>query len=136
MRNSRDSFLVFLNTNLPSLPIHPVRRDSNNPDADIYQVNAINVKFLSPIFDNQVSKQPVSIDIIHDDELTALDWSQQFWTLISTRFYTNILDYTIPASPVATGYMLNWDRVLKFTDVMSPYYSHLHCTMNLNGHLI
>lgn len=135
MRNCRDSFLMFLSDNLAGIPIHAVRRDSGNPNADLLQTGAINVKFLDPTFDNQVADQPVAIDVLHDDELTALDWTQQLWNLLSTRFFTEMYDYTNPASPVATGYVIFWNRRLRFRQLESPYYSHFHIRMSLNFHL-
>jgi hypothetical protein len=126
---------MFLSDNLTSIPIHAMRRDTNDPNADLMQTGAVNVKFLDPVFDNQVADQPVAIDIVHDDELTALDWTQQLWNLLSTRFYTPLYDYTIPASPVATGQVVFWNRRLRFRQIESPYYSHFHLRMSLNHHL-
>lgn len=136
MRNVRDSFLVFLNANLPGLVINPIRRDITNPNADLLETNAVNIKFLSPTYDNEIADQPVSIDVLNDNELVALDWATQVWNLLSTRFYTPIYDYTVPASPVNTGYVVFWGQKMKFTDVQSPFYSHLHCRLSLNHHIV
>jgi hypothetical protein len=136
MRNARDTFLRFLADNLPSLTVNAIRRDMNDPNSDTLQNNAINIKFLSPTYDNQIAEQPVSIDILNDNELTALDWATQVWNLMSTRFYTPIYDYTTVATPVNTGYVLFWNRKMRFSEIQAPYYSHLNCTITLNHHLV
>lgn len=135
MRNVRDSFLVFLRDNLSGLTVNAVRRDIADPNKDLLQQNSVNVKFLSPNYDLQVADQPVSIDILNDNELTALDCVNQVWTLLSTRFYTEIYDYTTVASPVNTGYVMFWNSKMRFSEVPSPYYSHFKCRLSLNHHL-
>lgn len=136
MRNVRDSFLMFLNDNLGGgIPIHAVRRDLSNPNADQLQLNAVNVQFLDPVFNNHIANQPVAVSVVHEDELTAVDWMTQLWDLLRLRMYTELQDYTNPASPVNTGYTLYWIDTLRFRQVESPFYTHFHLRMPLYYHL-
>jgi hypothetical protein len=41
----RDTFLHYLADNLPSLTIHPLRADPNDPTAGIFAMNAVNIRF-------------------------------------------------------------------------------------------
>jgi hypothetical protein len=136
MRAARDTFLIFLNDNITGgIPIHAVRRSSTDPNADQLQIGAVNVKFLDPEFNNKVAVQPVAIDIVHDDELTALDWANAVWNLLSIRMYTELKDYTNPASPVNTGYTIYWPDTLRFRQVESPFYAHFHLRIPLYHHI-
>jgi|SRR5581483_1827717 len=132
MRNTRDSFLHFLADNLDGIPVHNIRRDPNKPDADKIQVNAVNVHFLDVAPDTQVGNTTVVIDVINDDELTALSWVNQVWTLLSSAFFTPKLDYSNPESPVSTGTNIMWDRhKVRFRVIVSDFYYHHSCVLTL-----
>lgn len=131
MRATRDSFLHFMADNLPSRTVHPVRREVDRPDSDKLQMNAINVKFLNSDFTVHGADQLVVIDVIYDDELTALDVAREIWTILSSSSYTPKLDYTDPSNPVDTGYWIFWDTEAKFRPIFSPMYSQLHLQLHL-----
>jgi hypothetical protein len=134
VRATRDTFLKFLADNL-SETIHPVRRDPDKPDSDLLQMGAVNVQFLNPDYSVHVSDQIVSIDVVHENELSALDMATNVWKLLSTRFYTPKYDYTVPSSPVALGDVIFWSEPIRFRPVHSPKYFHLHCRLALKHHI-
>jgi hypothetical protein len=134
MRKARETFLMFLKDNLDSSignNLHAVRFDINNPNTSLIQNNAVNITFSDPVFHNKVADQPVHIDVCHEDELTALDWCRAIWDLMSIRMYTELKDYTNPASPTFPGGVIFWRDTIRFRSVDSPFYSHLHARLSL-----
>lgn len=129
MRATTESFLQFLSDNLVGIPIHAVRKDTNQPDAEKLQVNALNVSFLNPTFDVHVSELIAVLDVTNENELTALDWMESVWKLLTISAETPKLDYTNPASPVALGDLLYWPTKILFRPIHSPFYTHYHCRM-------
>ena len=129
MREARDSFLHFLADNLTGIEIHPRRFDPNDPSLTFLKEDAINVEFLGLSL-GDVASQQVVLDIIHTDELTAVDWMQTVWSLFKAAFYTPLLDYS-SGSPVSTGKLLYWGRSVSFRRVYEDNYCRYSCTMNL-----
>jgi len=130
--NTRDTFLHFLADNLAGITIHPIRFEKDVPDTSTLQVNAVNVNFLHPRLDVHVSSQLVSIDILHESELTAVDWAEQLARLMQKAAKTPKLNYTVPLSPVATGTDIYWDTEVRFRPVVADYYFHLSATVLLH----
>lgn len=136
MRIARDTFLHFLADNLSGINVHGIRRDPNDPAAGLLQMEAVNVCFdrvdmgvvLSTIFGK--------IDVISASELSATDMMQEVWQLLSGRFYTPMLDYTNPTSPVDTGTTLMWKRGgVRFMPVENDSYYNFSCTLPIQFHL-
>lgn len=133
MRNVRDSFLHFLADNLTGVPIHPVRRDMNDPKSDKLQGNALNVQFSNTSFGVAQSTQVVNLDILNDNELVVVQWTEQLWRLLSSSFYTPLLDYTDPLNPVSTGTNIMWDRNgVRFSPIWDDYYYRYLCPLSLH----
>jgi hypothetical protein len=53
------------------------------------------------------------------------------WDILSARMFTEVKDYTVPASPTLAGGMIFWSDKIRFRSVDSPFYSHLHARMSL-----
>lgn len=137
MRELRDSFLHFLADNLSSsgISVHPIRRDSNNPGTEKLQANCINVQFLNVEPSVQVGNQLVAIDVIHEEELTALDWMETVWDLLSSTFYAPLYDYSDPANPAPLGTNIMWGRNrVRFKPMNSDFYTRYRCEMSLEYH--
>jgi hypothetical protein len=133
MRQTRDTFLHLLADNLdPSIPVHALRVDSQSPDGNLHQQNAVNVKFLSTSPNWQVGDTLVEIAVMHVDELTALSWTKAVFDIIGAAYYTPKLDYTDPANPIATGTNIFWDRKITFNPVYSENYYDYRCLLTLN----
>lgn len=136
MRAVRDTFLHFLADNITGITLHPVRREIDRPDSDRLQMNAVNVQFLNIDPRIHVSSQTVSIDVIFDDELTALNWVNKVWGVLNKAFYTPKYDYTVSATPVATGTNIMWEpEDIGFRPVTTDYYSHYSCLLELKHKL-
>lgn len=96
----------------------------------------MNVEFMH--FDPAVavSSQTVAIDIIHEDEYTAVTWMTQIWNLLKSAFYTQIQDYTNPLFPVALKSHMTWDaKGVRFKRVYAEHYCHYLCLLKLDFHL-
>lgn len=134
-RNASETFLHFVADNLIGIAVHPVRRDLNSPSGDLLQTNAVNLQFLNFKPDIAISTHHVSIDVLNDDENTCMDWLQALWTLLSSAFYTPMLDYTLPTSPVTTTSNVMWDcRRVVFKRIISEQYTHYTCLLPLRFH--
>ena len=142
MKEAKDTFLTYLNTNLstliPPITVHPMRKDPNNPSSNALQIDALNVGFGKIDFGVTTTTLYVKLDIVCNSEISAGYITQQVWLLLSNTFYTPLYDYTIPASPVATGTMLMWkrDRV-KFSTVQDEKddkFFRYSCTLPVEFH--
>lgn len=130
LTNVRDSVLHWLNDNL-SLPFNVVRFDPNNPQAQLFKANCVNVQFLRIDF-NTVAIQQMAIDIIHEDENTASEWLQTTWDLLKASFMTGIYDYTTPSSPVFKYANVMWDRnAVVFKSISDGNYVRYSCVLPL-----
>lgn len=135
MRNARDTFTHFLADNLVGPTVRQVRRDPNDPSADLLKVNAVNLSFLDVRYRPFVSLQQCVIDVIADDENTAVDWVNLVIELLNEAYYTPLLDYSNPSSPVSAGSNLMWDwGAVNFIRVQNPNYTHYSCTLPLKFH--
>lgn len=132
MRHTRDTFLHFLADNL-TMNVHPLRKDPNNPSLEELRENAVSVKFMnvSPIVG--VTTQQVAIHIIHTDENTAVDWTNDVFTLLNQAYMTPLYDYSIPASPTALNANIFWrpDQIT-FRHVDVEFYAHFVAVFDLH----
>lgn len=138
MRATRDTFLHFLSDNLPSLTVHPIRKDSNRPDGAKLADNAVNVQFLTIRPRVHIAEQLVSIDVIHEEELTAVDMAESVYELLSSAYYTPKYDYTNPSAPLLTGQNIMWSKdEVNFIPIDNdPFRMHFNLTMGLRSVLI
>lgn len=135
MRSARDTFLHYLSDNLPGLTINFVHRDATNPNNSKPQINAVNVLFFTDLLSPHVSRMQSSIDVLYNDELQAVDAAQQVVALLQAAAMTPELDYTNPASPVATGTNIYWNPfTITFKTVSSDVYFHYSCTLAISHH--
>lgn len=136
MRASHDTFLHLLADNLdPSIPVHAVRRDPSDPAADDLQMNAVNVNFMTMDFDIHIGIIQVSIDVLNDDQLAAMDVTKAVWNILSAAFFTRKFDYS-SGSPVAVQPATNlyWKTAIKFRPVKNSYYYHYTCLLTIHHH--
>lgn len=135
MKKVRDTFLHFLADNMGTTPVHPIRRDPNDPGGEVLQLNAVNVEFFGVDLDTGVSTFQVAVDCIAEDETSVLNMVNSVWSLLKSAFYTPMLDYTNPASPTSTGRNIMWDRYkVRFKKVANPNYCHYTCLLTLRFH--
>lgn len=132
MRNVHDTFLRFIADNLVGIPIHAVRRDPNEPSAALLQANALNVEFSDMALTPGVSVMRVSIDVLNDDSLKAMEWMSALWQLLRASFYVELKDYSDPSNPVALGKRVVWDLdSVRFHLVASTAYAHYSLVLPL-----
>lgn len=132
LRNTIDTFLVFLATNLVGVTVHALRYDKSKPELAVFQQNSLNVNFLDMDFDTGPSSITVSLDLIYDKELDAVDAAQKVMTLLNSAASTPKFDYTVPASPVAVNGWIFWSTKVKFRQITADDYSHFSSTLSLN----
>lgn len=131
LRDCRDTFLHFLSDNLSGITVHPLRCDPNDPGADVLMMNAVNVQYLNVDLET-VATQQVVIDIVNDDENTAIDWMTNIWQLLRSAFYTTLYSYTDPSLPVYQESNVFWDRnAVKFRRIVNENYTHYSCVLPL-----
>lgn len=136
MRATHDTFLHLLSDNLdPSIPVHAVRVDPNNPGAGEMETNAVNVQFLTMDYDIHIGVIQVSIDVLHEDQLTAMSFTKSVWDILSAAFYTQKYDYS-SGSAVAVSPKTNlyWKTAIKFRPIKNDFYFHYNCTLALHHH--
>jgi hypothetical protein len=131
LRNTRDSFLKHLQTELTGITIHPLVVEPSYPESSNLQLNAVNVGFIRSNYSEHISKQEVSIDVVYEDELVGLDVLRQVFEVLRNNFIL-MFDYTIPSAPVEQTGQIYWDmNSINFRQVPSVTYSHFNCTFTL-----
>ena len=137
IRAARDTFLRYLADNLPQLTIHNIRVDKDDPKLNEIMLNAVNVTFHNSDFvgPSELSQTLVTVDVINDDELVAIDQAEQISQLLFTAAFAPLMDYTVPASPVQIGNeRLFWDLSLRFKPVHAENFFHLSTLLHLEVH--
>lgn len=130
MRNVRDSFLHYVADNLPQYEVRNVRRDTNNPGLSDLGENAINICFVGDTLSVVESCLYVSISVVHNEELTAVQMMADVTHLLQSSGTTPVLDYSNPTSPQIVGGNLWWDtKSIKFKPIFSELYTQRGCTM-------
>lgn len=136
IRNLRDSFLHFLADNLPLNSVHALRFSKTTPLNSSLQIGQINVAFHDSTYSaNAPSNQFVTLDILHDDELAALDLEETLVVLLQLAGYSPLLDYSVTTQgPVAIGNTnFVWNpQGLKFRTVSSIDYFHRSAVLELS----
>jgi len=131
IRNCYDSFLHFLADNLQDIPVNPVRRQPARANADTLAMNALNVSVMALDQDVHVSILQLSLDVVNDDELTAVDWVDQIWALLNAALMTPKESYKT-GIPVYQGSNLFWNKSIKFLKVHSDFYAHYTCKITIH----
>lgn len=132
MTHVRNTFLHFLNDNLSSsYPLHVVRVDPSDPSAAVLKMDAVNVEFLDLGYEANMFHQPVAIDVVFDDESTAMAAMTDLWRLFRAAFYTTLYDYSTPSTPVSLGRSVVWDKKVKFVKVSETSYCHYSAMLTL-----
>jgi hypothetical protein len=137
IRAARDTFLRYLADNLPSLTIHNIRVDKDDPQLNEIKLNAVNVAFHNADFagPSELSQTLVTVDIINDDELIAIDQAEQVSQLLFKAAFAPLMDYTVPGSPVQIGNeRLFWSLSLRFRPVHAENFFHLSALLHLEVH--
>lgn len=133
----RDTFLHYLSDNLDNFTVHNLRVDKSNPKLNDIMLNAINVTFHNSDFvgPSGISEQLVTVDVIYDRELDAIDAAEQVSRLLFMAAYAPLLDYTVPASPVQVGNeRMFWSLSMKFKPVHADNFFHMSALMHLQVH--
>ncbi len=139
MRQIRDTFIHFVADNIAqyittSTPtVNGVWRSSAEPNRDTLNTAAINISFLDGTYSTATVTQVCAIDVIHTDELTAVDWTDALWQLLSATCYTPQLDYS-GVSPVPTGKNVVWPIAgVRFKPIVDKYYFRQNCRLLLTS---
>jgi hypothetical protein len=139
MRSVRDTFTHFVADNIATysggdtIPVKGIWKSLNTSSSDILQVNAINIGFIDATYDTHVTSLTCSLDVIHVDELTAIDWSDALWKLLSVSCYTPELDYS-GASPSPTGANIMWPMSgVRFRPIADDHYFRWNCRLVLKS---
>lgn len=135
MREARDTFLRFLSDN--GFAIHNLRKDTNFPDNNHLKMNAVNVQFLTDKARVAISDLTVTVDVVYDNELDAVDAAAQLQHLLSTSGQTPIYDYSNRGSdPVPLGSLLFWDPTLvQFRPIYGDTYCRRSALLTLSYHI-
>lgn len=132
IRNTRDTFLHFIADN--NITTHAVRYDSTDPSSNTPQVGAVNVTFHDAVYDpSHPTRQFVTLDILDNSELSALDTEEALVTLLQKAGYTPLLDYS-SGSPAqaSTKSLVSWDPAeIKFRTVAAADYFHRSAILTL-----
>lgn len=132
MRNVADSFIMFLSNNLAGIPIHRIITSPDYPDQGLNKQNALNVSFLTNIFDRHINQLQVSLDVLHEDEYLAVSWLEQIQDLLSKRYFTPQQNWSSPSTPTNVDGNIYWDEdSVIFRKLPVTHYSHYNCTMFL-----
>lgn len=138
IRSTRDTFLHYLADNLPTLTIHNLRIDKDDPKLNQIKLNAVNVTFHNSDFSgpNDLSQQLVTVDVINDNELLATEQTELVSRLLFTAAYAPLMDYTSPSAPVQIGKeRLFWNTTLRFKPVHAENFFHLSALLHLFVHI-
>jgi hypothetical protein len=136
MKNCQNSFLKFLQAELPTIPLHVIRKDYNYPEEGLLKVNALNVDFQTQSFRTDISTQMVILDVINEVEDTALSWASTIFELLSKRFYISKYDYAYTPARLLPG-SIYWDRdAIDFREINVDYFARYSCTFNLYHYIL
>jgi hypothetical protein len=134
MRNCRDSFLHYIADNLPSFTVHNIRVDKSDPKLNQIMLNAINITFHNTdiMGPSMLSQCLVTVDVINDYELTALDEAEQVANLLFKNATSSLMDFTDPTAPVIVpGGQIFWNLAMPFKTVHSDNFYHMSALLNL-----
>jgi len=131
IRNTRDTFLHFIADN--GITTHAVRFDSAKPQDNVLQVDAVNVTFHDVVYEtNCPTKQYVTLDILYNSELSALDMEETLVALLTQAGYTPLQDYSVSEPVSVKNTLIYWDPTsIKFRTVAAADYFHRSAILQL-----
>lgn len=133
IRNLRDTFLHFLADNLPPKTIHPVRYSRDIPEFNSLQHERLNVTFHDADYSSRSPAiQFVTIDILHTDELLALDLEEQVVDLLTRGGQAHLMDYSGYSPTMVQNSLVFWNtEQIRFRTVASVDYLHRSAALEL-----
>lgn len=132
MREVRDTFLHYVADNLEGLEVHPLIRTPVDQSLDALKMNCINVSFEDLNLNSDISEYYVVIDVIYDDEMTAVDAVAALWRVLRGCM-TPLVSYVDPSLQVQGN--VCWERSdIRFLRVVNDSYIHFSCVMPLRFH--
>jgi hypothetical protein len=132
IRHTHDTFLHFLADNLAGITVREIRYDKDDPNASVLMTNALNVTFLNRSYDTKLSDVQLTLDVCHDDGLTAIDWEEQIATLLQKTAWTEVQDYSGSNPTQLVHQNVFWSSKVQFRPVVAEYYYHSTATITLN----
>lgn len=143
-RACRETFLHYLADNLPDITFHYIHYEKDNEAANQLQSNAVNITFHDAKANGagDVSEQLVTLDIVNDSEIDAIDQEEQIITLLQKACITPLMDYSGVSSdpPTAAAALgsekLYWDTQVSFQTVAAPSYFHRSALIKLALHYL
>lgn len=132
MRHVIDSFLMLLSNELTGIPIHHLVNSPDYPDSGLLKQNALNVSFLTTIFHPHINQTMVSLDVLNEDQYTAISWLEQIQNLLSKRYFTEQKNWTTPSAPTNIDGNIYWEKdAIVFRPIPVSQYSQYNCSFFL-----
>lgn len=131
IRNLHDTYLHFLNDNLTGIPVREVRFDKNDPTAESLEIGALNVEFQNRDY-NIIGVTTVILNVVSDDQFTAMDWEEQISKLHQATAFWGIQDYSA-GTPAPVGKNFTWASKLSFRPVVNGNYYHSMTALSLTS---
>lgn len=133
---AKDSFAMFLATALAneSIPFQWLMKDPTDPSLARLKINAVNLYYLSEYSSDTLDVLRVSVDIIQQNERTALIWQDFLTNLFRTGGIIKNKKYTVdPSNPTDEYGNVFWDiRDMNWVIIAADDYCHYNCTFDLN----
>lgn len=134
IRNVHDTFLSLLADNLSGVIIRELRFDPADPTADVIQVGALNVTFLTRQYAIMPATVQVTLDVCYGDQLGAMDVEEQIALLFQRAAYTPVLNYTVFNAPVPEGKKcMSWKPNVSFRPIVTDNYYHSTAMITLTS---
>lgn len=130
MRLVYNTFLKYIAENC-AVSVHPVRKDPGNPDSEVLQLNSVNISFLDYMPNQGNGQTRFVLDLCYESENAAIAAMTSVLAAL-LAYQTQVVDYTVPTSPVSIQSYLYWDRTsVRFMRVLNPNYVHYSCTLTV-----
>lgn len=131
--NCRATFLHYLADNLSDLTVWNIRFDKNNTAQNEPQVNAVNVTFhnIDLTGPSETNEALVTVDVIYDDELTAVAAAEEVANLLFTAAYAPLKDYSLSIPVQISNKLIFWKLSIKFRPVHADNYFRLSALLHL-----
>lgn len=137
MLSATDTFIQYLSAGLAGNPaVHWIHADENDANANLPQVNALNVTVLRVQRSSSVEIALMSLDLMGTNERQLLGWLDTIMTLLTDRQVIPELQYEPdPANPTpVVGKAVSWDGLdVKFVAIPADtHYLHLNATFPIS----
>lgn len=113
--------------------MHPVRADKDKPQYNTFQIEKLNVTFHDATYGTrQPSTQFLTLDILHGNELDALDIEETVVALLQEGGMTPLMDYSVSPAVQVSNNLVFWNpESIKFRTVASTDYFHRSAVLEL-----